>query len=132
MTILERSVCDLLVRTVTAFINKDRIAAREIEPQEQVVDELVHELKSRHINRMRNGYCPLEYGFVLDDLLTNCERVADHCSNIAVELIQVSEDQHNSHEYLGSLKSGEGDTTGEFKKNYERFKEIYQFPKISS
>lgn len=131
LKILERSVCDLLVRTVTAFINKDRVAATEIEPQEQVVDELVRELKTRHINRMRNGSCPLEYGFVLDDLLTNCERVADHCSNIAVELIQVSEDQFNSHEYLGSLKSGEGDTSGEFKKNYERFREIYQFPKMS-
>lgn len=129
LRILEQAVSDLLVKTVDSFIQRDCNAAREVEPQEQVVDELVRELKSRHINRMRNGYCPLEYGFVLDDLLTNYERVADHCSNIAVELIQVSEDQYNSHEYLGALKSGEGDTTGEFHANYERFREIYRFPK---
>ncbi len=128
--VLERAVCDLLTKTVDAFIARDMEAAKEIEPQEQVVDDLVRELKSRHISRMRNGYCPLEYGFVLDDLLTNCERVADHCSNLAVEIIQVAEDQLNAHEYLTALKSGAGDNGGEFRKNYEKFKELYAFPAI--
>jgi len=127
LRVLERAVGDLLTKTVSSFINRDLVAAKEVEPQEQVVDELVRELKSRHINRMRNGHCPLEYGFVLDDLLTNCERVADHCSNIAVELIQGATEQHDAHAYLDALKSGEGDTTGEFRRNYERFREIYRF-----
>jgi len=130
LKVLELAVCDLLVKTVEAFKDHDLDAAREIEPHEQVIDELVRELKSRHISRMRNGYCPLEYGFVLDDLLTNCERVADHCSNLAVEIIQVSEDKLNAHEYLTALKSGESETSDEFKKNYEKFRGIYQFPKV--
>lgn len=92
-------------RTVDAFQKNDCYAAGKIEPLEQVVDGLVREVKTRHIARLQAGACTIEYGFVLDDLLTNYERIADHCSNIAVAMIEVSEDRFDTHEYLNHIKT---------------------------
>ena len=104
---MEQAVLDIMDRTVAAYSSFDREMAVRIEPQEQVVDTLVREVKSRHVRRLRDGLCSVEYGFVLEDLLTACERTADHCSNIAVEMLQVAEGKLEAHEYLNALKAGE-------------------------
>ena len=90
LAVLEQAVLDIVDRTVVAYGSFDREQALKIEPQEQVVDALVREVKSRHVRRLRDGLCTVEYGFVLEDLLTACERTADHCSNVAVEMLQVT------------------------------------------
>ena len=100
----------------------------KIEPQEQVVDALVREVKSRHIRRLRDGLCSVEYGFVLEDLLTAFERSADHCSNVAVEILQVAEGKLEAHEYLNSLKSGELQESAAFAERFARYKAQYAFP----
>ena len=98
LAVLEQAVLDIVDRTVEAYGSFDLGNAVKVEPQEQVVDALVREVKSRHVRRLRDGLCTVEYGFVLDDLLTACERTADHCSNIAVELRLVSEGKLEAHE----------------------------------
>ena len=102
--------------------------AMAIEPHEQVVDALVREVKSRHVRRLRDGLCTVEYGFVLDDLLTACERTADHCSNIAVEMMQVSEGKMEAHEYLNALKAGELRESAAFNQRFAEYKAQYTFP----
>ena len=128
LEVLERAVRDTLERTVTAYADFDCAQAMKIEPQEQVVDLLVREVKSRHIRRLRDGKCTVEYGFVLDDLLTAFERTADHCSNIAVEMLQVSEGKLEAHEYLNALKAGELNESVEFNKRFAKYKAQYAFP----
>ena len=98
LAVLEQAVLDVMDRTVAAYGSFDRALAMKIEPQEQVVDTLVREIKSRHVRRLRDGLCTVEYGFVLEDLLTACERTADHCSNVAVEMLQVAEGKLEAHE----------------------------------
>ncbi len=128
LEVLERAVSDILGRTVEAYRSFDRELARKVEPQEQVVDALVREIKSRHIRRLRDGRCSVEYGFVLEDLLTAFERSADHCSNVAVEILQVSEGKLEAHEYLNSLKAGELRESAAFAEEYARYQARYAFP----
>ena len=104
------------------------VIPREETPQEQVVDALVREVKSRHVRRLRDGLCTVEYGFVLEDLLTACERTADHCSNVAVEMLQVSEGKLEAHEYLNALKAGELHESAAFAEQFAQYKAQYAFP----
>ena len=80
--------------------------AARVEPLEQVIDGLVADIKSNHIARLQRGHCTIEMGFILSDLLTNCERVSDHCSNIAVAQIETALNAYQAHEYLNALKTG--------------------------
>ena len=128
LAVLEQAVLDIVDRTVAAYGSFDLDNAVKIEPQEQVVDALVREVKSRHVRRLRDGLCTVEYGFVLEDLLTACERTADHCSNIAVEMLQVSEGKLEAHEYLNALKAGELHESAAFNKRFARYKAQYAFP----
>lgn len=128
LEVLTRAVSDVMSRTVSAYENFDHALAKKVEPREQVVDALVREIKARHVRRLRDGLCCVEYGFVLEDLLTAYERTADHCSNIAVEMLQVSEGKLEAHEYLNALKSGELHESATFSKNFDRYKEQYTFP----
>ena len=128
LAVLEQAVLDILDRTVTAYGSFDREQAIRIEPQEQVVDALVKEVKSRHVRRLRDGLCTVEYGFVLEDLLTACERTADHCSNVAVEMLQVAEGKLEAHEYLNALKAGELHESAAFSERFVRYKAQYSFP----
>ena len=128
LAVLEQAVLDIVDRTVAAYGSFDREKAIKIEPQEQVVDALVREVKARHVRRLRDGLCTVEYGFVLEDLLTACERTADHCSNIAVEMLQVSEGKLEAHEYLSALKSGELHESAAFSERFARYKAQYAFP----
>ena len=128
LAVLERAVLDIVDRTVAAYSSFNRGEAVKIEPQEQVVDALVREVKSRHVRRLRDGLCTVEYGFVLEDLLTACERTADHCSNVAVEMLQVSEGKLEAHEYLNALKAGELHESAAFSERFARYKAQYAFP----
>ena len=128
LEVLERAVTDALDRTVDAYRTFDFDLAMKVEPQEQVVDLLVREIKSRHIRRLRDGKCTVEYGFVLDDLLTAFERTADHCSNVAVEMLQVSEGKLEAHEYLSALKSGELHESAAYIERFAKYKAKYAFP----
>ena len=128
LQVLERAVSDVVNRTVDAYRSFDLKLALKVEPQEQVVDALVREVKSRHVRRLRDGLCTVEYGFVLEDLLTACERIADHCSNVAVEMLQVSEGKLEAHEYLNALKAGELLESAAFADRFARYKAQYSFP----
>ena len=128
LKVLSDAVQAAVKSTVTAYCGGDLENARRVEPQEQVVDSLVKEIKSRHVRRLRNGQCKVEYGFVLEDLLTSFERVADHCSNIAVEMLQVSEGKLEAHEYLTALKAGELTESAKFDERFEKYRKQYTFP----
>ncbi len=128
LAVLERAVLDIVNRTVDAYASFNLEQSIKIEPQEQVVDALVREVKSRHVRRLRDGLCTVEYGFVLEDLLTACERTADHCSNVAVEMLQVSEGKLEAHEYLNALKAGELHESAAFSERFARYKAQYVFP----
>lgn len=128
LNVLGQAVLDVVDRTVSAYDSFDLEQAIKIEPQEQVVDALVREIKSRHVRRLRDGLCTVEYGFVLEDLLTACERTADHCSNVAIEMLQVSEGKLEAHEYLNALKAGELHESAAFAERFARYKAQYAFP----
>ena len=128
LEVLERAVNDIVARTVAAYQTFDLEQAIKVEPQEQVVDALVREIKSRHVRRLRDGLCTVEYGFVLEDLLTAYKRTAAHCSNVAVEMLQVSEGKLEAHEYLNALKAGELHESAAFAEHFARYKARYAFP----
>ena len=87
------------------FDKQDMNLTRDVEPLEEMVDELSREMKRRHVNRLRSGECTIEMGFILTDLLTSLERIADHCSNISVCVTQVRENLYDTHSHLESLKN---------------------------
>ncbi len=108
-----------------SFREEDRALAKKVEPLEEVIDLLNVEMKKRHIKRLRKGECTIEMGFILADITTDLERVADHCSNIAVSLLETGEDELGIHEYLDSLKGAEHP---EFGQAVEGFRKKYQLP----
>lgn len=120
-----RAVRQIVRMAVEAFHKKDLALAAQVEPLEQVVDLLKKQLKSRHIERLQRGECTMEMGFIFSDIITDCERVADHCSNIAVCLIQVHQDSFETHEYLNSLKNSDDKA---FRTLYETYKAEYALP----
>ncbi len=128
LAVLEKAMLDVIDNTVQAYETQDLHLAMKVEPQEQVVDALVKEIKSRHVRRLRDGLCTVEYGFVLEDLLTAFERSADHCSNVAVEMLQVSEGKLEAHEYLNALKGGHLQESAQFSQRFEKYRARYSFP----
>ena len=128
LAVLEKAVMDTIEHTVAAFAEGDLQKAEKVEPREQVVDVLVKEVKSRHVRRLREGLCSVEYGFVLEDLLISFERSADHCSNIAVEMLQVAEGKLEAHEYLNALKEGKLSESAVFAERFAKYKARYTFP----
>ena len=106
LQVLLSALKEILSLTTRAYAQGDLVMAAKVEPLEQVIDGLVSDIKSNHIARLQKGHCTIEIGFVLADLLTNCERVSDHCSNIAVAQIETALNAYQAHEYLNALKSG--------------------------
>lgn len=115
-------IMDILNTSIEAFENNDEDLATYVEPMEEVADKLNKEIKKRHVKRLRKGKCTVDMGFILSDITTGYERIADHCSNVAVGIIQSSEDGYESHDYIERLDKGE-DT--EFYKKYVSYKEKY-------
>ena len=116
------AVSEIVDLTSRAFLQDDLTLARQVEPLEQVIDKLKNELRTNHIARLQRGECSLAAGFVLSDLLTNLERVADHCSNIAGCLLDMKNERIDLHKYLGDVKSG----SNEFLMQYNTFEEKYK------
>ena len=102
--ILAAAVEEIVSLSVKAFEGGAIKDAHRVEPLEETIDLLCDELKLRHINRVQNGNCTLNQGFVFSDLITNYERIADHCSNIAVALIELDHDEYDIHAYLSDVK----------------------------
>ena len=123
---LFQALKEILSVTTRAYAEGDLHLASKVEPLEQVIDGLVADIKSNHIARLQKGHCTIEMGFVLSDLLTNCERVSDHCSNIAVAQIETAQNLDQAHEYLNALKSA-GDAA--FRKNFEEYSKQFALEK---
>ncbi len=119
---IEAAVAEVLAITVDAFEQSDVHLAARVEPLEQVIDLMKTELRKGHITRLTKGECTIEQGFVFSDLLSNYERVSDHCSNIAVYVIETKEDNFDTHQYLRSVRSGENEFFDtEFAQNKEKY-----------
>lgn len=123
--IMINAVTEILDMAITSFVTLDVAKAKDVEPLEDVIDTLRTELKNRHVKRLREGVCTIELGFILQDLLTNFERVSDHCSNIAVCLIQVNENSLDTHEYMNELKRLD---KSEFMDEFNQYKKKYALP----
>ncbi|MDY4105404.1 MAG: Na/Pi cotransporter family protein [Oscillospiraceae bacterium] len=106
LKIMRSAVCEILDLALEAYRNNDPRTAKQVEPLEEVVDTLKEQLRMRHILRLQNGVCTIELGFVWADLLTNLERVADHCSNIAGRVIESRNASIDLHAYLDNVKIG--------------------------
>jgi len=119
---IANAVREILSLAVEALVNEDLNVAKKIEPLEQIIDKLNHKIRKNHISRLREGGCTIELGFILSDILTNFERVADHCSNIAVCLLEIDNNSFETHEYLNNVKE-----TGanEFFEYYDMYKKRY-------
>lgn len=125
ITIFAGLIREIVDTSVQVFETEDSELAQEIEPMEEVVDGLNDEIKKRHIKRLRKGKCTIELGFALSDITTNFERVADHCSNIAISLIQIPDDVYSSHEYVENLERGED---SQYHEALVRYTEKYMLP----
>ena len=128
LPVIVNAVSEILDMSINAFVNNDVNLAKNVEPLEDVIDQLRSDLKTRHIERLRNGKCTIELGFILQDLLTNFERVSDHCSNIAVYLIQISDNSMDTHEYMNELKKLD---RSEFMDEFNDYKNKYLLPEQS-
>lgn len=125
LSVYSRAVHDIIDMSIEAFEKDDAALARQVEPLEEVIDQLNDELKRRHVERLRSGECSMEMGFVLSDITINYERVADHCSNIAVCLLRIHENAFDVHQYLDELKENKDRI---FREAYLKDKEIYALP----
>ncbi len=121
ISVLTNAIREILDNTFKIYENPDETAAANIEPLEQVIDNLTMDIKANHVQRLQKGLCTIETGFVLTDLLNNYERVSDHCSNIAVLMIETSHNAFDTHKYLNQVKFGNKN----FIDNFEKFSEKY-------
>lgn len=122
LAIMIDALKEIMEITVSSFIGDDFEAASHVEPIEQVIDKLKDELKARHIDRLQKGECTVQMGFVFSDLLTNIERVSDHCSNIAVYTIQQNSPKLDTHKYLRKIKT---QSVGSFVEEYNEYEKKY-------
>ena len=125
LRIFTEAVRDIVNMAFDAFKAGDINEATKVEPLEEVIDDLNMELKARHIRRLREGKCTIELGFVHSDIITNYERIADHCSNIGVCIIEIKQEGFETHEYLGIMKREDNE---QFRKQYALYKEKYKLP----
>lgn len=125
LAVYESAIQEIVSMTCEVFDSEDTVLAVQVEPLEEVIDTLNEEMKKKHVKRLRKGKCTIEVGFVLSDLTTNFERIADHCSNIAISLIQMKEDGMESHGYLDNLRENENP---EFLAKYKEYRKKYKLP----
>ena len=122
INVITNAVREILSIAVRALVEEDLNLAKQVEPLEQIIDKLKYNIKNNHIKRLREGECTVELGFILSDILTNYERVADHCSNIAVCLLEIDNNSFETHEYLSHVKK---DGENEFFELYNMYKTRY-------
>jgi phosphate:Na+ symporter len=106
LAVLQNAVGEIIDLTIDSYAHGDVEQAFRVEPLEQVVDALILNIKNRHIERLQAGNCTIELGFILSDLLTNYERISDHCSNIAAAMIEIADGSFDTHRYLTGVKYG--------------------------
>ncbi|MBQ1342365.1 MAG: Na/Pi cotransporter family protein, partial [Erysipelotrichaceae bacterium] len=104
IAIMVSAVKEIIGFAIESFNENDLASAAQVEPLEEAIDALTDDMMNTHIERLRRGECTIELGFMLSELINNCERVSDHCSNIAVCVIEVSDDEYYSHQYLNDVK----------------------------
>mgnify|MGYP001249749231 CR=1 FL=1 len=124
--VLSRAVGDICALTTECFCKEDVELATHVEPLEETIDSLLKRIKKRHIKRLQKGKCTIEMGFILEDVLTGLERVSDHCSNIAVEMITIYDNAYNTHEYFKNFSDSERKA---FDEEYQELINKYQFKK---
>lgn len=129
LDILSSAVREAVDISFDAFKSNNKNEADKVEPLEELIDTLAVELKARHIRRLREGKCTIELGFAHSDILNNLERVADHCSNIAVDVIQSDQLEFDAHEYLDRIKNKDNQ---QFARDYKTYKEKYRLPETRS
>ncbi len=129
LDILSSAVREAVDISFDAFKSNNKNEADKVEPLEELIDTLAVELKARHIRRLREGKCTIELGFAHSDILNNLERVADHCSNIAVDVIQSDQSEFDAHEYLDRIKNKDNQ---QFARDYKAYKEKYRLPETRS
>lgn len=129
LDILSSAVREAVDISFDAFKSNNKNEADKVEPLEELIDTLSVELKARHIRRLREGKCTIELGFAHSDILNNLERVADHCSNIAVDVIQSDQLEFDAHEYLDGIKNKDNQ---QFARDYKAYKEKYRLPETRS
>ena len=122
LSVLMGAIREIMDITDRAYAENDAVLAAQVEPLEQVIDDLIAKIRSNHIRRLRHGECSIEMGFVLSDALTNFERVSDHCSNVAVAIIETEHNAYDIHHYLHGVKHGNKD----FDKSYKTYSSKYQ------
>lgn len=121
LNVLKNALLEILSLSIDAFANDNLLLAGRVEPLEQVIDELSAEMRKRHVSRLQKGECSIEQGFVLNDLLTNMERVSDHCSNIAGCVIDMADNNMNLHESLRETR----ETSANFAAKYRAYADTY-------
>ena len=126
VNVMMEALREILTMATLTFINNDVKLAEQVEPLEQVIDKLRDKLKEAHIRRLANGECTIELGFIFSDLITNIERISDHCSNIAVGVIETNRNDFESHVYLNELKNSDD---SQFNEAYKAYKEKYALSK---
>lgn len=125
LKVYKAAVREILRLTRELYEREDVKLAMEVEPLEEVIDTITEEMKKKHVKRLRKGKCTINLGFVLSDITNNLERVADHCSNVAISLIQMEEEGFETHEYLDKLKAEEAE---EFQRKYKMYRKKYRLP----
>ncbi len=123
LRVLCKAVHDVVVQAIDVFVARDVEGATHVEPLEEVIDVLTKKVKQNHVERLQKGECTILLGLILEDVLINLERVSDHCSNIAVEMIAIDGQGFDTHEYLDQLSD---DRKEKFNKEYEVLKEKYR------
>ena len=120
LKVMLSAVTRILEITINAFLDNDVAAAYHVEPLEELIDNLCDEMKLHHIDRLQTGECTLNHGFAFNDLLTNCERVSDHCSNIAVAMIELESESFDTHEYINSVMAMHSHSFDEYYAEYSK------------
>lgn len=123
LTVLGGALSEIIDITISSYERMDQKLAIRIEPLEQMIDVLTAQIRQNHVDRLQNGECTIEKGFVLADILNNFERISDHCSNIAVAVIEAGQDEYDPHAYLQKVRAKDN---SDFNSMFNEFKEKYQ------
>ena len=121
LALLSSALSEILSLTAEAYEKNDAEIAARVEPLEQTIDRLVERIKDKHVTRLQNGECTIQLGFILADLLNNFERISDHCSNIAVSVIEIKHNTFDTHQYLNRVKYGSREFTAQYEEYCEKY-----------